>query len=430
MKRIISLLLLAIAISCLNPMPVEAQFLKKLGDALGKIANSGTQTSKSNSKNASSNSSASKSKYEPLYQIHTTANTKKMVIRGGASQLCPFSCGVALVNPRYGQWFVIDKQGNKLYELPEGYEPCGEKFDYERLIISTSSNYYMSDRHVLIINTNGQTVKDFGMVKSASAIIDGVARITVYEKREKKTYYVDHNGSVLSRTLPASKLFRLHDGLRIFGHDTGLSTKGPWGFCDAKCNIIIPDKFRDVGNFYNGLAVAQNDDGLWGVIDKTGQWVIQPQFSILPTDFEGPCSMVKDKSGFKFFMNKQGDFVWKDPNPNESKDVRAFMSTGYAVWSYDGGRKNYLIDSSFKKTALISENIPFGSGEVVNYNDQYFQWKWNNVGHINRLIDWKGNTLLEFGGDAIMSEGVCFIGSKYYFSDRGEIIVEFEDTQF
>lgn len=418
-------LLVTMAILCLNPIPVEAQFLKKLGDALEKIANSGSQTSTSNSKNESSNSSISKSKYEPLYKIHTTTNTKKMVIRGGASQLCPFSCGVALVNPRHDQWFVIDKQGNKLYELPEGYMPCGVKFDHERLILTSSSDSWSSGNFI-IIDTRGAIVKDLGKLYSSSSIIDGVARITIYQNSQIKTNYIDYNGNVISRTLPNSKLYKLHDGMRIFGHEN----HGEYGYCDANCQVIIPDQFRNVDDFHNGLAAAQNNDALWGFIDKTGCWVIQPQFSIYPTAFEGSYSLVKDKSGCKYFMNKQGDFIWKDPNPNESKNVRTFMSTGFAVWSYDGGRKNYLIDSSFKKTALISEDIPFGSGEVVDYNNQYFQWKWNHVGHINRIIDWKGNTLLEFGGDAIMSEGVCFIRNEYYFTDRGEIIIMFEDTKF
>lgn len=422
MKTKIYFSLLVVAFMSVSPLPSEAQLLKKIGDFLEKVAKGSSNSQQASATNAQNGNKA-------RYQIHETANTKKMIIREGASQLCPFSCGVALVNPRHGEWFVIDKQGNKLFELPKGYSPRGEEYDNDRLMI-TSSTDLMSDWYVRIIDTKGQTIKDLGKVKSATAIIDGVARITAYEKREKKTYYVNQNGEVLSRTLPASKLFHLSDGLRVFGHDTGLSTQGPWGFCDAKCNIVIPAKFEDVGAFHNGLAQAQNDDGLWGFIDKTGAWAIQPQFSKGAGAFKGPYSLVYDKSGCAYFMNQQGEFVWKDTNPNEGKEIREFMSTGYAIWSLEGWNKSYLIDSSFKKHALISTEMAFSNGEVVNYNNQYFQWKWNNLGHINRIIDWNGNVLLEFEGDTIMEEGICSYKDEYYFNDKGEIIIKFEDTQF
>lgn len=421
MKKIF-LLLWSLAISCMMPMPAEAQFLKKLGKALETIAKAGEN---SNSPSASSSSSVGNSK--PRYTIHETANTKKMIIRGGASELCPFSCGVALVNPRYGQWFVIDKQGNKLFELPQGYSPRGETFDNGRLMI-TSSTDLMSDWNIRIIDTKGQIIKDFGKVKSTSSIIDGVARITLYERSQKKTIYVDSNGNILSRTLPASKLFRLHDGLRIFGHDTGLSTTGPWGFCDAKCNIVIPAQFKNVDDFHNGLAAVQTNDGLWGFIDKTGHWVIQPQFSNFPSGFEGPYSMVKDKSGRTYFMNKQGEFVWKEGD-NTNIDIRRFLSNGYAIWTFDGARNTALINSQFKVHAMIkSDNMWFGNGELVDYNENYFQWKW---GGAVSLVDWNGNTLMEFDSDyTTFSDGMFNQGRSCYFNDKGEIIIKFEDTQF
>ena len=97
MKRKVYLLLLAIASMCVIPMPTEAQFLKKLGKALESVAKAG--------ENANSQSAPTRSlgaNNGPRYKIHETANTKKMILRGGASELCPFSCGVALVNPQNG----------------------------------------------------------------------------------------------------------------------------------------------------------------------------------------------------------------------------------------------------------------------------------------------------------------------------------------
>lgn len=412
MKRKVYLLLLALACMYVIPMPAEAQFLKKLGKALESIAKAGDIT---NSQSSSKGLSVKNSK--PRYTIHETANTKKMVIRGGASQLCPFSCGVALVNPQYGEWFVIDKQGNKLFEIPQGYSPCTSKYNSQRLIIS-SSGYYK------IIDTNGRIVKDLGKLSGVSGFVDEVACIVKYENSQRKTFYIDRDGNILSSTLPYSKLYELHDGMRIFGKDNG----GPYGYCDEKCNIVIPTQYRNVEHFYNGLAPVQTGDGLWGFIDKTGRWVIEPQFSNFPTAFEGPYSMVKDKSGKKYFMDKQGKFVWKQSD-DSNINIRAFLSNGFAIWTFDGARNTALINSQFKVHAMIkSDNMWFGNGELVDYNDQYFQWKW---GGAVSLVDWNGNILMEFDSDyTTFSDGMFNKGRSCYFNDKGEIVIKFEDTQF
>lgn len=406
------LLLWSLAISCMLPMPAEAQFLKKLGKALETIAKAGDN---SNSQSASSSSTNGNSK--PRYTIHETANTKKMIIRGGASELCPFSCGVALVNPRYGQWFVIDKQGNKLFELPQGYSPCTKKYNSQRLLIASSGNY-------CIIDTKGQVVKDLGKLFEASGFVDGIARIVKYQNSQKKTFYIDQDGRTLISTLPNSKLYELSDGMRIFGSEN----HGPYGFCDERCNVVIPAQFRNADSFHNGLAAVETSDGLWGFIDKDGHWIIQPQFSNFPSGFEGPYSMVKDKSGRTYFMNIQGEFVWKEGD-NNNIDIRRFLSNGYAIWTFDGARNTALVNSKFKVHAIVkSDNMWFGNGELVDYNENYFQWKW---GGAVSLIDWNGNTLMEFDSDyTTFNDGMFNQGSSCYFNDKGEIIIRFEDTQF
>lgn len=412
MKRNVYLLLLAIACMSVIPMPTEAQFLKKLGKALESVAKAG--------ENANSQSAPTRSlgaNNGPRYKIHETANTKKMILRGGASELCPFSCGVALVNPQNGQWFVIDKQGNKLFELPQGYKPCSKEFNSQRLLIVSSGNY-------IIIDTNGQIVKDLGKLQEASGFVDGVACIVKMQNSQRKTFYIDQDGKTISSTLPYSKLYNLKDGMRIFGKGNG----GPYGYCDEKCNIVIPAQYKNVEHFYNGLAPVQNNEGLWGFIDKTGRWIIEPQFSNFPTAFEGPYSMVKDKSGKIYFMDKQGKFVWKQSDDNNI-DIRAFLSNGFAIWTFDGARNTALINSQFKVHAMIkSDNMWFGNGELVDYNDQYFQWKW---GGAVSLVDWNGNTLMEFDSDyTTFSDGMFNKGSSCYFNDKGEIVIKFEDTQF
>ena len=46
-----------------------------------------------------------------------------------------------------------------------------------------------------------------------------------------------------------------------------------------------------------------------------------------------------------------------------------------------------------------------------------------------KLYDLQGNLLIEYDSRALFSEGMCS-QKNFYFNDKGEIIVKFEDTKF
>lgn len=53
---------------------------------------------------------------------------------------------------------------------------------------------------------------------------------------------------------------------------------GKWGFVDSMGHQSIPFDFDFAENFQNGLAIVRVEEN-WGVIDKNGEFVIQPEFS-------------------------------------------------------------------------------------------------------------------------------------------------------
>jgi hypothetical protein len=84
------------------------------------------------------------------------------------------------------------------------------------------------------------------------------------------------------------------------------------------------------------------------------------------------------------------------------------------------------VDSSFKKKKKIDEWY----GTLTVYTDSMFQLRTNKLDVINRVYDWDGNMLLEFGNlGGNFSDGLCAI-NNFYCNVRGEIIVKFEDTKF
>ena len=78
-----------------------------------------------------------------------------------------------------------------------------------------------------------------------------------------------------------------------------------WGFIDTQGNIAIEAKFDDVRAFHQGWAPAQLN-GLWGYIDKSGDWIISPNF-IKAQPIENGVGRVRFTNGLMGLINTQKD---------------------------------------------------------------------------------------------------------------------------
>ena len=379
-------------------------------------------------------------------KIHKKSQgSKTMIIDGGVKFMGYFNNGLACVSTWKKAWFVINSNGEKVFDLPSGYYPKSTDHNLVEEVgyIGYSNNRLMvfskSKQHAIIYDNTGRVVKEFKDVEDCSGFCGGVALIRkeVQEpgkwSRTTVWSHVDVNGNVLSTTMPISKdhsykyqLFAISNGLaRVKDDKIGL-----WGYRNEKCQWVIKPSYRNAHDFSNGLAAVKNEEGKWGFIDNTGKWIIQPIYSKEPGDFAMSYAMVLDKSDCVHFINRNGTIVWSDnPSYNIGK-IRPFLDNDYAIWTYSDG--NYLVDTSFRKRVKLDIDASGGNSRIVKYNKDYFQWltSWNGV---SKVIDWNGNCLLELSEDyGIFCNGMCCRnrGSLYYFNDKGEIIVTFEDTRF
>lgn len=373
----------------------------------------------------------------PLYKIHATPNTKTITVQGGVSYMGNFSCGLAMIKWKNG-WFAINQNGEKVFDLPAGYWPGDQykttyyEFDQDRLIICKDAQHALN-HDIAIIDTQGKIIKEFKNVTSFSSFLCGVA---IVKDDKYNFFHIDRDGNVLSRTLPAYETMTggpvigyMREGMRRF-YD-GKAKR--YGYCDEKCNIVLPAQFKGVGNFFNGLAKAKNEDDLWGYIDKTGKFVINPMFSVEPGSFYNDYALVQDKAGKKYFIDRTGQFVWQEPatgGPQRIYDFNPEVKNGaYALWVYD--RVLNIVDSSFKRRAKLPEVFET-SGMVAACGDDWFQWKDSDQNCF--LYDWNGRLLLRFGqmsGYSCFSEGLCrHAEDRCYFNMKGEIVIQFRDTQF
>ena len=85
---------------------------------------------------------------------------------------------------------------------------------------------------------------------------------------------------------------------------------GKAGYIDKTGRFVIPPQFSGGSRFSGGLAAVKVgiEGGKWGFIDKSGGFVINPEFDEQPSDFKGEYARVKRKGQYGF-IDKRGNEV-------------------------------------------------------------------------------------------------------------------------
>lgn len=152
--------------------------------------------------------------------------------------------------------------------------------------------------------------------------------------------------------------------------------------------ITYLDKtWSDFGNYSEGLiAACDSVSGLWGYIDKTGEYVIQPTFyDALP--FSEGLAAVKTVTGFYSFIDKTGKEVIKG-NYSDAKNITGDFykfNHGYALVNLGkaGDTNNpirTLIDTKGNviKGNEIKYEIYTDCGEFL-FNDGIYDFKYDKI---------------------------------------------------
>lgn len=114
-----------------------------------------------------------------------------------------------------------------------------------------------------------------------------------------------------------------------------------WGYMDEKANITIPCIYDSVSQFMGGYATAMYD-GKWGVIDKSGKWVLEEKYAAILLGDEGQVTYKASGSsrwGMRWFFG--GEAI-----PAQMLFATAFRE-GKAVVQY--GRKYTILKSPLAK---------------------------------------------------------------------------------
>ncbi|MDO4750102.1 MAG: WG repeat-containing protein [Eubacteriales bacterium] len=191
---------------------------------------------------------------------------------------------------------------------------------------------------------DGSWCTDF-IYESVYSAPDGVVCVEDHEKNH--AVYLDKNGNVLADTRSWEVLPRLepHNTYNFTSFHDGFALvrllRGGIVFISMDGRILETEHgepFDSAHGFHEGHAAVEVD-GLWGFIDESGNWTIEPRFAEEPDVFLNGQAVVRKFSGGSYIINTEGETLWESeydlwpqPDGNGSYLYNAYTSDGDACW--------------------------------------------------------------------------------------------------
>jgi len=231
----------------------------------------------------------------------------KIAIEAKYDQVFPFSEGVALVQID-NEWKLIDKSGSIVNKPVSSYSPPLE-YPYPPGQ-EDDPNPEWIDGKIGYRNKAGQVVikPEFD---DALPFCEGLALVS---KTDTNYGYIDRAGKVVIDLQYLTQdigdfgpmLSSFYEGLAIVC--TGEIFDKKCGFIDKTGKFVIQPQFDSISPFSEDLAIFSVNDK-YGAIDKSGNIVIKPEFDIMESFFEGLAPV--EVGGKWGFIDKTGKVVIK-----------------------------------------------------------------------------------------------------------------------
>lgn len=157
-------------------------------------------------------------------------------------------------------------------------EKCTESsFNYEEYVRNENLSVVKKDNGKISIKnivTGETTIKDVKVDWTSSS---GVDTLAVFCAEDKRGYFNVNTGKIVIKPR-FRRAWNFSEGL------AAVQLNGYVGFLDPQGNVAIDFKFPYYGNpissyiFKDGYCVAADSTGLCGVIDRKGNWIIEPVY--------------------------------------------------------------------------------------------------------------------------------------------------------
>ncbi len=193
--------------------------------------------------------------------------------------------------------------------------------------------------------------------------------LTVFWKDGKRGYLDIYTGKV---AIPAQ-----FDRAWIFSNGLGAVVKdGKLGFVDRNGDMAIPYQFQYMAGFrdavdylfYGGYCTVIGDNLKQGLIDKSGKWVVEPQYDRVNPPVKG-CRIVKSSNNYGLF-DKELNLIL----PVECRNIK-FVEDGIIVMR-DGEQYKLAYDGKTILDTFVVDHVTYpeySSGENDENGDGIYK---------------------------------------------------------
>lgn len=177
------------------------------------------------------------------------------------------------------------------------------------------------------------------------------------------------------------------------------------GIISALEEIIQPEKeliaFEEL--FVDGPIIAQGQNELWGYIDITGAWVVEPVFTDKPQRFVNGYARVQDpETELWGFIQADGSWVaeskYKELN-DFSEGLANAQDAETEKWGYIDTSGNWVIAPKYQRASAFHE----GLAAILPYVDDLQDGEVHETGYIDKsgklVIPYQYATAWLFNGD-------------------------------
>ena len=306
---------------------------------------------------------------EPLYPLLANNKQKYGFIDQNGEWLCPplfedawaFERGRAPVKTN-GKWGLLDYRGEWIAQ-PE-YDGFNHHGDGPAMV-RVSAKYGFFDEQSRRMLIDPQFSHAFGFSCELSQVIYGTS------VNKSRYGYVTMGGEILMPSI-LGKASSFYDDRAL----ARLTDNSKVGYIDksrlleSKMDLFaVPPKFEDGRIFSEGLAGVKLDNK-WGVIDLSGNWVIEPNYDTGIRFFDGISSA--SKNGIIGFIDKQGEWIFVLEGADSVSDCSENIISAVVYgpgredenWGYMSLSGDWIIEPRF----MVAKPFYRGLGEIRQHD--------------------------------------------------------------
>lgn len=321
-------------------------------------------------------------------------------------------------------WVDVEWWGSPTEYVPEG----------DMMVMQAYVNGKM--RYGIVRCSDGEIIVPFEY-DYIGEFSEGIGRIEYYDTLgvADKIGFINSDGQIITE-IEFDDVRDFHDGMAQFFIETDTGMKG--GFVDTSGQVVVPAVFDVTGSFHDGVAIVgfYSDDGrnsYFGLIDKTGEYIVYPEFYWIDTFSEGIAGVVaRTENGLKAgYMDISGQIIISPEYDNGYSFSEGFALVGMTTkrehfaaetkWGFINAKGQLITELEYDMARSFQEGMA-----VVCKEDENGESKW---GFINTNGDITVPLIYDRAYDGFYDNGIALVmkdSQNGAINKDGEIVIPLE----